>query len=298
MPPLFRLGDGQMLQAATNFARPLAIQLASCCRYAADFASRARPPRVVDERQFSGAFAHTSNAVWLRFAEADVLAFQTTVQDDRLRSAYDWLQNLRARAVAALDLPGCVHLGFAGQLRPILDDLLRHVRDSADDRPLYLTGHSQGAALAVLATKALEQSQTPATAAYVFGCPRVGDLRFVESIETPIVRLEFGHDVVPQLPLCKPTEGPLSAVWETLRTTLPPQCAECFAEFEDDFCVHQPAGVLHYALTPRAKVRLYDAAAERELAVRRVLRFAYAGRAMVEHHYLRMYLEMLTARRS
>ncbi len=69
---------------------------------------------------------------------------------------------------------------------------------------LYVTGHSLGGALAVLATRQLDLdprvNSDHLAACYTFGGPRVGDFGFGASIRPPIYRIVNNADIVPHLP--------------------------------------------------------------------------------------------------
>lgn len=71
--------------------------------------------------------------------------------------------------------------------------------------PLYVTGHSLGAALAALAASELAHGQSlPVTAVYTFGQPRVGNQAFQAFYNTgPHVAWRVTHwkDPVPHLPM-------------------------------------------------------------------------------------------------
>lgn len=98
-----------------------------------------------------------------------VLAFRGTEVDTG-----DWATDLRAW-MTAWPNGGRVHQGFASALDLVWRDLAPRLETMAGRR-LY-TGHSLGAALAVLAA-----SRHPPDALYVYGCPRVGDEEFVRSL--------------------------------------------------------------------------------------------------------------------
>ena len=91
-----------------------------------------------------------------------------------------------------------VHTGF----RNAYDQVGEQVRTAVDDLPdgysLYITGHSLGGALAVIATKQLERDSL--AACYTFGSPRVGDEEFGEAIRAPIYRIVNAADGVPRVP--------------------------------------------------------------------------------------------------
>jgi hypothetical protein len=71
---------------------------------------------------------------------------------------------------------------------------------AAGGKPLYLTGHSAGGALATLAARRLHEAGVPVRAAVAFSTPRVGDRRFAATYPVPLVRIEHRHDLIPHLP--------------------------------------------------------------------------------------------------
>lgn len=89
---------------------------------------------------------------------------------------------------------GSVHVGFKtgfNGLWQIIEPVF-----SGINRPLFITGHSLGGALAVLAA-----SMLPEAVVYTFGAPKTGDAAFARSLEhTRIYRVENDHDIVPSMP--------------------------------------------------------------------------------------------------
>lgn len=124
-------------------------------------------------------------------------------------SVRDWLRNLAFRLISGAEfgVPGRLHRGFAEELGRVLPRLsveLSGRRDLFGEKPLVLTGHSQGGAIAAIATGVLPANGHQVAASYTFAAPRPGDYGFAESIkvsDTPIWRMEYGNDVVPHLPL-------------------------------------------------------------------------------------------------
>ena len=62
----------------------------------------------------------------------------------------------------------------------------------------FITGHSLGGALAVVATRFIDAHSI--AACYTYGCPRVGDLELAKVFKSPIYRHVNAADVVPRLP--------------------------------------------------------------------------------------------------
>jgi pimeloyl-ACP methyl ester carboxylesterase len=111
-----------------------------------------------------------------------------------------WLTDAVVRLVERPDYPGRVHLGFASALRRTWA-LIEPALDAAGDRPLFLTGHSMGGALAVLTAARLARAGRPAVATYTFGAPRVGDPAFCAAHALPTYRVVNRLDLVPEVPL-------------------------------------------------------------------------------------------------
>ena len=91
-----------------------------------------------------------------------------------------------------------VHSGFIGAFRHVKDDVRKAV-DNLDGYSLYITGHSLGGALAIIAAKELEKDRL--AACYTYGSPRVGGEEFGESIKAPVYRVVNAADGVPRVPL-------------------------------------------------------------------------------------------------
>ncbi len=108
-----------------------------------------------------------------------------------------------------------VHRGFYQAfecVRPEIEGALREVRNNG--YPLYITGHSLGGALALIATKFLAEDSIGAC--YTFGSPRVACSQFGDSIKTPVYRLVNAADIVPRLPPAYLQNG-LIAFFEVVR---------------------------------------------------------------------------------
>lgn len=114
----------------------------------------------------------------------------------------DWMTNLNIGIFPIKDprngtIIGNMHEGFHQAYRPVHDEILDRLKDQ-QDLPLYITGHSLGGALAVIAT--WYQSSERLAACYTFGAPRVGDHGLMDRFKTPIYRIVNGPDPVPMVP--------------------------------------------------------------------------------------------------
>lgn len=127
-----------------------------------------------------------------------VLAFRGTEQ-----KIDDWLTD--AQAIPTQKDGYRVHSGFYKAFNLVADDIKLALNDKAcfDERgkklPLYITGHSLGGALALLATKYISHDE--GGSCYTFGAPRVGDYEFFFDIKAPVYRVVNSSDIVPRVPL-------------------------------------------------------------------------------------------------
>lgn len=90
-----------------------------------------------------------------------------------------------------------VHRGFRDAFGKVEEEISNDLK-SHQRLPLYITGHSLGGALAILATSQLASDSLGAC--YTFGGPRVGESKLADNIKTPIYRIVNAADGVPRLP--------------------------------------------------------------------------------------------------
>ena len=123
-----------------------------------------------------------------------VLAFRGTE-----KKLSDWKTDLKAELVAAKDEKkiGRIHKGFQAAYYSV-EDPIEEKLSKYPEYPLYVTGHSLGGALAVVATRFIDAGKL--AACYTFGGPRVGDLDLARVFKTPIYRVVNASDAVPRLP--------------------------------------------------------------------------------------------------
>ncbi|RKX73678.1 MAG: hypothetical protein DRP60_11475 [Spirochaetes bacterium] len=101
------------------------------------------------------------------------------------------------------ELGGRVHKGFLKGLEEIwggpagLQIFLKNLINKSPERPLWITGHSLGGALAALSFARLPEAK----GLYLYGAPRVGDKNFLALFEERSVwRIENARDPVPLVP--------------------------------------------------------------------------------------------------
>ena len=102
-----------------------------------------------------------------------------------------------------------VHKGFERALNSILAPLIARlggcsVLKMQDSKPIFLTGHSLGGALAILAALELQRNGFPIAQVYTFGQPRVGNGDFKRRYDAALgdrtFRLVYQEDIVARIP--------------------------------------------------------------------------------------------------
>jgi hypothetical protein len=150
-----------------------------------------------------------------------VLSFRGTMPTDFI----NWLTD-SSTSLETFEGGGSVHSGFLANVRAVWADVDEHINHALDPdaakrdnkqplRELYLTGHSLGAAMAVVAAARMFQDPKPGLidyehwrpivkGVYLFGQPRVGDERFCDVFGNKLGDLTFRHtfacDAIPHLP--------------------------------------------------------------------------------------------------
>lgn len=97
---------------------------------------------------------------------------------------------------------GSVHTGFKNELDKIYTNVLKWIRSRAVNKqtPIFVTGHSLGAAMATIFTSRLFQLGYNVQL-YTFGSPRVGDKKWTEQFkDIPSYRFVNNNDIVTNLP--------------------------------------------------------------------------------------------------
>ena len=117
-----------------------------------------------------------------------VIAFRGT------RDLRNWItdceiQKRKAESGKAETGWGRVHRGFLEAIDAVLPAIVTRLKSKASSpKPVIVTGHSLGGALAVLCAFFLEHSDLPVHSVYTFGQPRVGDALFAAA-----ANVTFGH---------------------------------------------------------------------------------------------------------
>ena len=134
-----------------------------------------------------------------------VLAFRGTE-----KKVTDWLTD--ARCLPTVDRDTKVHTGFLKAFEEVTGESGRTVLETVEEilgrpagrdeegapLPLFITGHSLGGALALVATKKLASNRDGAC--YTFGGPRIANYEYFSGVKTPVFRVVNSSDIVPRVP--------------------------------------------------------------------------------------------------
>lgn len=123
-------------------------------------------------------------------------------------NADDWLSDINYHQRKLLpSVPGLVHGGFAVAIAEIIQAMLDAVAGvTRGEMPrIFITGHSLGGALAVLAAAVLQfEARRGVGAVYTYGQPRVGDVEFSKAFDSRLGSVTFRYvndlDIVPHVP--------------------------------------------------------------------------------------------------
>jgi len=119
----------------------------------------------------------------------------------------DWITNFtfKLRPVKYF-YGGMAHLGFMNSVASVFTELsmkIRHIQ-----KPFYVTGHSLGGGLAVIASGAIRAQGLPINAVYVYGAPRAYGRTGAKKYDMYIpntYRFEIAGDLIARMP--KPIMG-------------------------------------------------------------------------------------------
>lgn len=102
---------------------------------------------------------------------------------------------------------GQIHTGFSEAFNQVFVDIQKTLDNGKyKEKPLFITGHSLGGALATIAAKKLIHKGGIA-ACYTFGSPRVGNIEWISNIKTPMYRVVNAMDPVTMVPPNSTTIG-------------------------------------------------------------------------------------------
>ncbi|MCA9066902.1 MAG: hypothetical protein KDA96_27735, partial [Planctomycetaceae bacterium] len=256
--------------------------------------------------------SNTSFACVVPYADRNVVSYMGTKTEfsidnwDQIQESLDdWKENGKAMPTAfrleaehlggsaAMTLPGQVHRGFLAQLKAVQADVIRALLENGGrQRPVLITGHSQGGAEAALATAAIAAAGFPVEVTYTFAAPRAGMADFVSSISTPVFRFEFGDDIVPHMPpalirhaLADALQGQIQGFSFLIRSVANAGLQLLLAELTN--VVYFGLGTLCYGRPEEQKLQICRTAAEETaLFQSRLQRLKEHPKSWGDHHHL------------
>lgn len=140
-------------------------------------------------------FSKEGTQAFLATRESDkmaILAFRGTQKED----PRDIVTDLKANFYKD-EKEFKIHDGFYRAFKCV-ENQIKSACEGLKEYSLYVTGHSLGGALALIATRALNSDNL--AACYTFGSPKVGNEEFDDDIKPPIYRIVNAYDIVPFSP--------------------------------------------------------------------------------------------------
>ncbi len=142
---------------------------------------------------------NSSQAIFVEHKNYLAIAFRGTDEFD------DWIDNLKLPRKSLDGFAEC-HGGFLDATNDIwddIDDAYKKAR-TREKRPLFITGHSLGGAMATVAATKLLHEGRPFISVYTFGQPRVLDkdsaAKFDASKQAHFYRFQNNNDIVSRIP--------------------------------------------------------------------------------------------------
>jgi predicted lipase len=154
-----------------------------------------------EDPKFRSVLGESKNSAQAALIEHDdyfCMAFRGT---DEIK---DWLDNLNAFQERALF--GGVHRGFWSSLQDVWKPLFEQYQElrSLKKRPLFLTGHSLGGAMATIGAAKMIHEDLPFMSVYTFGQPRAMNLEtsriFNVEAGSRFFRFQNNNDLVTRVP--------------------------------------------------------------------------------------------------
>jgi hypothetical protein len=134
-----------------------------------------------------------------------IIAFRGTTpfsDSDREKVLVDWVNDAICQLTQAPNVPGSVHAAFSHECNELWSWVTGAVLGYLSPKPLWVTGHSKGGALAnIAAAKFAAAGRVPNVC--TFEAARCGDQKFADGFAELVPhaeRYEFHNDVVPFLP--------------------------------------------------------------------------------------------------
>jgi hypothetical protein len=199
-----------------------------------------RPPSIVD-----GGPREIDACLVGEIQDGLVVAFRGTLPFNihQISSIRDWINDFEANPIRADGFPGFVHEGFFSALSvliPAIETQLQQQRiGSLADKPLLITGHSKGGAVAGLAAWKFQGIDRVPVKVVTFAAAKPADASFRAAYTQAGIdhaRYEYSNDIVPHVPLSNGGFVDILNVFPPMRPLF-----DGLERFD-----YQPVGVLRY----------------------------------------------------
>jgi hypothetical protein len=194
-----------------------------------------------------------------------VLAFRGTESPTTMDGFKDWFVTNAANFLilpegrmgtdfAAAGVGARFHQGFVNAISDIWDPVFEKVEAERkrNDRPLWLTGHSLGGALALLAAWLFNRKFVPVHQVYTFGGPMVGNEQAVKAINQAYPKKIFRYidfaDPIPKLPTISLADNDFNHCEKEVGLGAAAQNAASAVEFFEGLAAKTVKGVLNATL--------------------------------------------------
>ena len=198
-----------MMASRLIFADQLGVNWTDKWQFQQVFEARFRPLGI-DQFDFisdlSSRHKYDTDGVVMSNDKAIIIVFRGTEQQAGYTSQVrDFIKtdfNIAKTAAPELGSGVEVHTGFWNAFREVRDHLITVVKQrQTANQKIWITGHSLGGAMAVLAAISLQCRNIPVQGLYTYGCPRVGNERFRNLFSRMNVqRYVYALDLVPMAP--------------------------------------------------------------------------------------------------
>ncbi|MFV1967845.1 MAG: lipase family protein [Pirellulaceae bacterium] len=197
------MSESNRINASSHFNLSTALRLASATELA--YAQPDVVERTVIDRWKCSRFLFFDVEATQCFLAADQDTIIVCFRGTEPSQLEDWIVDLDFELVEG-PLGGRVHAGFYDALSCVWYSLDHEVRrlQAERPRPLWVAGHSLGAALAALAVARWRAAEVPVSELFAFGQPRTGDREFARHFDFAFrphaFRIVNDHDIITRTP--------------------------------------------------------------------------------------------------
>lgn len=166
----------------------------------------------------SAYFENTRNIItknMLMYIHSNIVEGYAFKEKDKLFIAFRGLDSIHDGINCINGLPTrlndgmYVHSGYYNCYNSIKDYIIKIIQDQKDVKKIVFIGHSMGGSISILAAHDIKnyiKEEKKHIACVTFGCPAVGNKKFVQSFNNTIkssYRITNGYDIIPHIPIYK-----------------------------------------------------------------------------------------------